>query len=415
MNLAMQLKFWQAPMGDSLRVATVPSLMMLDASMQTLGRKTRRAASPSSLRSKAACVTLSSTVLAGTWSCLRREQRASRVRRYGRPGSAQVQKILRRPETCIAHAGRKWRPGHNDLQLCRGISELVERYDAFTVDPGVLHNGINAFPEVSSCLEAIKAAGKSIIILSSDAGRASVQLAKLSSIGVNPDQIDGIVTSGDLVYRYLSRMQEKLGTRILWVARTQQQVYGLSDFFDGLPGYSLASSVEDANFFLVSGAQTIFAGTEAEEETGFMEDGQVHHYRQILRIGIHRSMVMLCADPALGVTESDGRKLYSGGSLAKIYEQLGGRVIYFGKPYTAAFEEARNLLCELTGADADELDSNDFRICHIGNSLHDDVAGAAAVGMDAAFIADEQEAGVRQLCRAENVCLPQCVVPHFAW
>lgn len=350
------------------------------------------------------------------------------MRRYGRRGSAQPVKTLLRPETCIAHAPRRKLLGLDDeLHICEGIMDMVEKYDAFTVGQrGVLHSGGTAFPGVSSCLANIKAAGKTIVVLSNFAGRASAQLAKFPSMGVNPDDIDGIITSGDLVYGYLSRNQEKLGTRALWIASTQRQEDGLSDFFDGLQGYSLASSVEDADFFLVSGAESMFAGTEAEKKTIFREDGMIKHFREIFRVGIQRSMLMLCADPELRVIESDGQRLYSGGSLAKIYAQLGGRVMYFGKPYTAAFEEARQLLCELTGADADELDNDDFRICHIGDSLHDDVAGAIAVGMDAAFIAKTgshakdmggsiTQASVGQLCLRCKVPLPQCVVPRFEW
>ncbi|CAK8996680.1 Uncharacterized protein SCF082_LOCUS4905 [Durusdinium trenchii] len=99
---------------------------------------------------------------------------------------------------------------------------------------------------------------------------------------------------------------------------------------------------------------------------------------------------MICANPDLRVIRPGGWRAYLGGALAQYYERLGGQVIYFGKPHSSAFEEARRQLCEaaaeLRCKDALQLElDEDFRICHVGDSLHHDVRGALSAPSSAVF------------------------------
>ncbi len=48
---------------------------------------------------------------------------------------------------------------------------------------------------------------------------------------------------------------------------------------------------------------------------------------------------MLCANPDLVVHRGE-RSLYCAGSLAKAYEDLGGDVIYYGKPHRPVYDLA---------------------------------------------------------------------------
>ena len=47
---------------------------------------------------------------------------------------------------------------------------------------------------------------------------------------------------------------------------------------------------------------------------------------------------MICANPDICALQPDGSFAYMPGKMAKRYEEMGGNVIYFGKPYVEHFE-----------------------------------------------------------------------------
>ena len=77
-----------------------------------------------------------------------------------------------------------------------------------------------------------------------------------------------------------------------------------------------------------------------------------------LRLGAERGIPMICANPDFHVTLPDGTRGHMPGILARRYEELGGHVIYFGKPHRAAFEAALRL-----------LNVPPSRVLHVGDSL----------------------------------------------
>ena len=77
-----------------------------------------------------------------------------------------------------------------------------------------------------------------------------------------------------------------------------------------------------------------------------------------LRLGAERGIPMICANPDFHVTLPDGTRGHMPGILARRYEELGGHVVYFGKPHRAAFEAALRL-----------LNVPPSRVLHVGDSL----------------------------------------------
>ena len=52
-----------------------------------------------------------------------------------------------------------------------------------------------------------------------------------------------------------------------------------------------------------------------------------------------RGLMMLCANPDLVVHRGE-RLVYCAGALAQAYEELGGAVIYYGKPHRPIYDSA---------------------------------------------------------------------------
>jgi ribonucleotide monophosphatase NagD (HAD superfamily) len=62
---------------------------------------------------------------------------------------------------------------------------------------------------------------------------------------------------------------------------------------------------------------------------------------------------------------------------------MGGEVLYAGKPHRPVYEEARAVAARIAGCETIPLE----RILGVGDALRTDVAGAAAFGVDALFVA----------------------------
>ena len=101
------------------------------------------------------------------------------------------------------------------------------------------------------------------------------------------------------------------------------------------------------------------------------------------------------------------------------YEEFGGDVYYHGKPHAPIYAESLRRL-GLSGC---------ARLLAVGDALRTDVAGAAAVGMDAVFITstgimakdmgiapfqDPDPATLARICAAEGQ-FPTAAIAAFRW
>jgi ribonucleotide monophosphatase NagD (HAD superfamily) len=78
-----------------------------------------------------------------------------------------------------------------------------------------------------------------------------------------------------------------------------------------------------------------------------------------------------------------GEMMVCAGALADAYEALGGRVAWYGKPYSAIYDHALRL-----GGVSDKT-----AVLAIGDGLRTDMVGAAAFGIDALYVAGGLHAG----------------------
>ena len=86
----------------------------------------------------------------------------------------------------------------------------------------------------------------------------------------------------------------------------------------------------------------------------------------------HTSKKLVCTNPDLTVHRGN-KEEYCAGYIAKIFEELGGEVTYYGKPhkeiYTLCFKENEKVLA-------------------IGDNLRTDIKGANNLNKDCLFITD---------------------------
>ena len=81
---------------------------------------------------------------------------------------------------------------------------------------------------------------------------------------------------------------------------------------------------------------------------------------------------MICTNPDLTVHRGSVEELCAG-SVAKIFEELGGEVVYFGKPHKEIYNMCFN--------------SNE-KVLAIGDDLRTDIKGANNLNIDCLFISE---------------------------
>ena len=89
-------------------------------------------------------------------------------------------------------------------------------------------------------------------------------------------------------------------------------------------------------------------------------------------------MTLLCANPDLVVDVGDTREMCAG-SLASMYEKMGGKVIYFGKPHNNIYQEVYSFL---NNVDKPKTES----ILCIGDGLNTDIRGANNEKLDSLLV-----------------------------
>ncbi|KAG3148731.1 hypothetical protein PI126_g12345 [Phytophthora idaei] len=237
-------------------------------------------------------------------------------------------------------------------KIVMGLSQVLAKYDVVLVDQyGVLHNGTQPMIGAVDCFNRMIEAGKRVVLVSNTANRSSGLPAKLGAMGFSTD-FQG-VTGGDVCREYVkgrrstharcSVMAHDLG-KLVSKTNVDSIFHGLDVEIVGL---------DKAQFLVVEGVQ------------------------QFLRGGLERKLPLLCPNSdAVGVVEND-RFVYMGSGIAKLYEEKGGEVVYFGKPTKEHFEVCLQL--------ANVTDKS--KVVHIGDSLHHDIQGATNVGVDSILIA----------------------------
>ena len=93
-------------------------------------------------------------------------------------------------------------------------------------------------------------------------------------------------------------------------------------------------------------------------------------YKKFLKM--HTSKKLVCTNPDLTVHRGE-KEEFCAGYIAKIFEELGGKVIYYGKPYKEIYK-----MC---------FEKNE-KVLAIGDNLRTDIKGANNINIDCVFISE---------------------------
>jgi HAD superfamily hydrolase (TIGR01459 family) len=235
-----------------------------------------------------------------------------------------------------------------------------------------VHNGLESFPEACAALHTYRQRGGTVILITNAPRPADSVQRQLRKLGVADETYDAIVSSGDLTRNFVA---DHPGKKMFWIGPDRD-----SSIHRGLD--AVMAPLEQADYIVCTG---LF-----DDETESAED-----YRAMMLQAREHKLPLICANPDIVVERGD-RLIYCAGAVAELYRELGGEVIFYGKPHRPIYERAMALAAERRGQPT-SLD----RVLAIGDSVRTDLTGALGFGIDCLFLTrgihSEEFEGIDQL------------------
>jgi HAD superfamily hydrolase (TIGR01459 family) len=249
-----------------------------------------------------------------------------------------------------------------------GLAEIASQFDAMLIDQfGVIHDGRRLYPGALDVMQQLKRIGVPVVVMTNSGKRARPNADRVVTMGISRDLFVDCVSSGEVAW-------QSLDVRRALLIGKRGEDYGFDpvQFVDA----------DQAEIILI-------LGSNAPETS--LDD-----YRKMLG-GF--TLPALCCNPDKLMITAKGLQP-APGAIAEIYESMGGKVTWVGKPYAGIYQHALKLL----GAPK--------KVLCIGDSAEHDVAGGRNAGLSTLLVMQ----GVSQGLSAEDLNpRPDYVMESFRW
>jgi HAD superfamily hydrolase (TIGR01459 family) len=235
------------------------------------------------------------------------------------------------------------------LKELNHLSDIYKNYDTFVIDLwGVMHNGMALNQKAIEAIKQLKNQSKKIVFLSNAPRPSSKVINFLLKMNMDSKYLSNVMTSGEAAMHAINKNQ-----------------FGKNFFHLGPPRDTSVfekvkenkTDIESCDFILCTG---LF--DEYNKDLEF--------YKKLLKRYVSKKLV--CTNPDLTVHKGNIEELCAG-SVAKIFEELGGEVVYFGKPYKEVYRMCFN---------------PNEKVLAVGDNLRTDIKGANNLKIDCIFISN---------------------------
>ena len=251
-------------------------------------------------------------------------------------------------------------------KIINSFSTILDKYDFFILDQwGVMHDGQKGYKHAINAVNKLIIEDKKLVIISNSSKRKISSINRLKDLGFNKNNFIEIMTSGEMIWQELFNYSSKYGSNL----KNCFHIYDSSkedgkDFRIGLEKFDFVLNVKEADFIL---ACTPFENTKPLD------------YITILNTALDQNLIMFCANPVfVSVENNNDKDIFCMGTIADLYEHMGGKVVILGKPNTAIYIESFKKI--------DQLELS--RIVAVGDSLDHDILGASNFGIDSILISN---------------------------
>lgn len=254
-------------------------------------------------------------------------------------------------------------------EIIASLAAIAPRYEAVLCDLwGCLHNGVAAYPEAVSALQAVRRGGGKVLLLTNAPRPKASIVAQLDALSVPRDAWDELVTSGDAAQYAL--ISGAVGRRVHHIGPAKDAAF-FTEFAPDLQ--ILARNAPPIARVALAEAEGIVCTGLVDDLTETPDD-----YHHTLLYAKTKGLPMLCANPDL-VVDLGAARIFCAGAIAQAYEAMGGLALYFGKPHPPIYDLARRRLAALGVQDGAAL-------LAIGDGINTDIQGGVAEGIDTLFI-----------------------------
>ena len=255
-----------------------------------------------------------------------------------------------------------------------GLSSIADNYQLFYIDLwGVVHNGIKLHDEAIKVLQEINKKSKDYVLLTNAPRPNSTVKSFLEKLGMEKEVREHVFSSGQAALNYLKK---NLIDKFFFHIGPPRDFDLFNDFKK-----MKSDNIKKSEYFLCTGLFDDY-------------DKDLKYYKKLFEDNLEKKMI--CTNPDLIVDRGNTRELCAG-SVAMVFEKMGGEVTYFGKPYPEVYNQAIN--------------NKDKKILSIGDNLNTDIKGANLLNFDSLIISNGihkneiKEKGIDEISKSyETIC-----------
>ena len=266
--------------------------------------------------------------------------------------------------------------------IFENLAPISEQYDAFFIDVfGVIFDGSKICNGVLELMKELKSAGKTLIILSNTTLVADACKEKYQALGLKKSvHYDTFVSSGEA---FCQTLHEHIHG-----AETYFQAVSRNDEIFRNSGLREVNTIPDADFVYVGSLYTgkrLFPLRDLKTKSGVpiaMDDitsfdchdiAGMDELAHLLDECLRFEKTLVIVNPDLFAIDTVGSEqipLLCSGAVGEFYEKMGGKVVYFGKPYPATYDYAKKFI------------QHNAKVAMIGDTPWTDILGGNTAGID---------------------------------
>ena len=232
-----------------------------------------------------------------------------------------------------------------------GLKSIADNYDLFYIDLwGVIHNGVNLHEKAIAVLKELLKKKKMFVLLTNAPRPNQTVRNFLQKMGMNKELREHVFTSGEAALNYLKK--SFISKKFYHIGPPRD--FDLFNLFEK----NKSEDIIDSEYLLCTGLFDDY-------------DKDLFYYKSLLEK--HTNKTMICTNPDLIVDRGEVRELCAG-SVAMVFEKMGGEVVYFGKPHPEVYNQS--------------IENKNKKILAIGDNLNTDIKGANLLNYDSLLISN---------------------------
>ena len=239
------------------------------------------------------------------------------------------------------------------------LSEIFDYYETFVIDLwGVVHDGITLNEKAIEVIDKLNNASKKIVFLSNAPRPSANVISFLTTIQMNKEYLSNVMTSGEAAMHAIN--QNKFGKNFFHLGPPRD-----ASIFEKVKENK--TTIDNCDFILCTG---LFDEDDPDDNKTQLHKKYLDYYKNFLIKHITKKLV--CTNPDL-IVHRGNKEEYCAGYIAKIFEDLGGETVYYGKPHKEIYKMCFN---------------GNEKVLIIGDNLRTDVKGANNINKDCLFISN---------------------------